>query len=224
MIVKEELYAKLDGIYSGRIKSNELADILNNYRNLKKSRQECLGFIKSIIPNPDKDKLGMLVLQLTTEESSNNCMCSVNFIESEASIISISNMLAKEEKEFLEALKQYICEHSQRIGASELADRIERQVYLRRAVSRLQETFDYSGEIPLVITKEQWPDVEPNKEGRYLNYSLQEQLDKTFGEPGCGINRPLVYRLYWGSLNLHKPRVILSVKSWIEYLDTFLEY
>ena len=129
------------------------------------------------------------------------------------------NKLIETRIELVTKICEYVRHIQSELDKSELTDARERQVYLRRALGRLKTVFGACLITP--VTKDNWPEITPDKYVLYLTDSLEEIISKNFT---FDKDRITPWSVDWGQHNLGEDFTIDSVESFLDYLDTFIKY
>lgn len=115
-------------------------------------------------------------------------------------------------------IAEYVKETSVKLSETTLSDKIERQVYLRRSVARLMNIF-YSSQ-KTMVTEDQWSEVEPCEWIDYLNTDL-EALTADM----CSEERMMRWSTVTSDdFRLHEDYIIRSLRTYLNYLDSFLKF
>lgn len=216
-MVKEELYAKLDQLLIDQMKYNTFCEYTRTFTDDIRCKKGCLEFTKEVFNLPQLDGLDELGMRLVSSKSSENSIQTLHFIMNHQITLGYNEALVAARVDIMKDMAEYIKEMSVRLAATELEDKYERQVYLRRAVARLIKVFQASNKVPVYL--DQWSEVEP---AEYINY-LGDTLDELTGY--FNNTREADWSDAWGSYNqLHERNTILSVRGFLDYLDTFLKY
>lgn len=118
----------------------------------------------------------------------------------------------------MKLVSEYIMDTSRRLDETTLLDKVERQVYLRRAVARLLTVFH--SDLPVAIKTEQWCEVEPYEWIDYLTTDLSSLVGKVDNDEMI-----MKWSCHMYDYNhLDNDENLISLKSFVEYLDTFTEY
>lgn len=215
---KEAIFALLEQLYLDQEKYNKFREYVSDFISRPRCKKGCMDFLEEVFNLPQIEGKEELAMKLLTSKTSNNsCMLS-EFIYRHPITIGYSEALKNARYLILVKLAEYIIELSSRIADSQLSDKIERQVYLRRAVARLRTVFSYP--IQSAIDTDQWPNVDPVDWIDYLTTDLKE-LTNTISNKRTVIEWSDVYG---DCYQLDNTMVIRSVISYINYLDSFLEF
>lgn len=215
---KEEIFALLDQLLIDQTKYNKFLDYLFTFTKEQRCKKGCLAFIEEIFNLPNIAGKNELALNLTSGKSDVNSTQTRYFIESHPVTHGYNDALKAARFLIMSKIAEYIKDISVRLNETTLADKNERQVYLRRAVARLKAIF-YSGHKTAVL-EDQWAEVEPYEWMDYLTTDLDELLESVASED----NLKLWSDVYGDSQNLHKEHIICSLRTYLNYLDSFLKF
>jgi hypothetical protein len=125
--------------------------------------------------------------------------------------------LTEQRKEFMNHVIDYALNIRVELEKSELTDARERQVYLRRAIARL---ITLCCSRPLTaITADQWPEVQPYEYCDYLSLTMDELTVRL--RPNA---EDRWVSVTYENNGLDRKENVLSIMSFLDYLDTFLLY
>lgn len=125
--------------------------------------------------------------------------------------------LTEQRKEFMNHVIDYALNIRVELEKSDLADARERQVYLRRAIARLI-TLCFSRPLT-TITVDQWSEVQPYEYCDYLSLTMDELTARL--RPNA---EDRWVSVTYENNGLDRKENVLSIMSFLDYLDTFLLY
>lgn len=215
---KEEILALIDRLYLDQSKHNRFLEYLESFLNEPRCKKGCLGFINELFNLPDLAGRNELAMRLTVAKSDMNASATVEFVRYHPISLGYSQALGNARITVLKAIQGYILDTARRLSETTLLDKGERQVYLRRAVGRLLTVLNRSQQV--IIRTEQWSEIEVDSWIDYLNDDLEtlvgkvcdEKFMKSFFAVGCSPN------------TIDHENTLGSLKSYLNYLDTFVEY
>lgn len=215
---KEEIFALLDQLLIDQTKYNKFMDYVQTFTKEPRCKKGCLAFIEEIFNLPNVNGKDVLAITLASTKTSRNAMETRYFIEQHEITIGYSEALKKARLLVMTKIAEYIKETSVRLSETSLSDKVERQVYLRRAVARLMAIFHSSQKT--MVTEDQWAEVEPVE---YIDY-LNNDLDVLTGEI-CSEDRLIKWAdVYYDEFRLNEDYIIRSLRSYVNYLDSFLKF
>lgn len=215
---KEEIFAVLDRLYIDQTKYNKFFEYLMTFTNEPRCKKGCLAFIEEVFNLPQIEGRDQLAIRLVASKTMSNAFDTRYFVENHPITVGYGEALKQGRLSVLKLIAEYILDTSRRLSETTLIDKIERQVYLRRAVARLLTVFH--AKLPVAIKTEQWSEVEPYEWIDYLNADLAELVGKID-------NDEMIMK--WSSHiydynHLDNDENLISLKSFVEYLDTFTEF
>lgn len=215
---KEEIFAVLDRLYIDQTKYNKFLEYLVTFTKEPRCKKGCLAFIEEVFNLPQIEGRDQLAIRLVASKTMSNAHETRFFIENHPITIGYGQALQQGRLSALRLVADYILDISRRINETTLLDKSERQVFLRRAVARLLTVF--YNKMLVAIKTEQWSEVEPYDWFDYLNTDLKTLVGKIDNDDVI---------LQWSSHlydinNLNNDENLTSLKSYVEYLDTFTEF
>lgn len=215
---KEEVLALIDRLYLDQNKYNRFLEYLDTFMGEPRCKKGCIAFVKEVFNDKEVEGLNLLAMKLTSTKSDINAYNAVEFVREHVITLGYNQALTQARVVILKAVRDYVLDTSRRLSETTLLDKIERQVYLRRAVGRLLTMFGYTQHV--VIKREQWPEIQVDSWIDYLSNDLETLAEKIVDEnavkrwsvPGCDVN------------NLDRGNTLAALKSYLDYLDTFVEY
>lgn len=215
---KEEIFALIDRLYIDQTKYNRFFEYLRDFTLEPRCKKGCLAFVDEVFNTENVSGKNQLAIGLLSSKTSSNSYDTRRFIENHPITIGYNNALKKARILILEDIGKYVFKVSHELSESNLTDKIERQVYLRRAVARLITVFHKT--LVAELTTEQWPEVEPCEWIHYLTDSLEELVGK------IDTDKEIMAwsDVYYDYKKLDIDKNLLSLKSYLNYLDTFLEF
>lgn len=215
---KEEIFAVLDRLYIDQSKYNKFIEYLMTFTQEPRCKKGCLTFIEEVFNLPQVEGRDQLAIRLVASKTMSNAYDTRYFIENHPITVGYGEALKQARLSLLRLISDYILDVSRRLSETTLIDKVERQVYLRRAVARLLSVFH--AKLPVALKTEQWSEVEPYDWIDYLNTDLATLVGKIDNDEMI---------LKWSSHlydvnNLDNDENLASLKSYVEYLDTFTEF
>lgn len=215
---KEEIAAQLDQLYMDQDKYNKFVEHTNDFTSRPRCKKGAIAFVEDVFNLPEIAGKSELAIQLLSEKTTVNTMKTAEFIFNHPITKGYNKALTDARLVIMGHVADYIVAMAERIDQTNLSDKGERQVYLRRAVARLITATNYTLQTP--ITAVQWAEVEPYQWTNYLTSSLDELVG--------GIKEPRRIVEWSGTtyagMNLDNLDVIRSIRSYLEYLETFLVF
>lgn len=215
---KEELFALLEQLYLDQEKYNKFKDYIIDFTSQPRCKKGCIEFLDEIFNLPQLAGKKELAIQLLSSKSYQNSMKLTDFIYQHEITMGYSEALKDARFLVLTKLAEYIIELSGRLNKTDLVDKVERQVYLRRAVARLKTIFTYRTQT--TILPDQWHEVEP---AQWTDYLINDLATLT----GMISDEKSVKQwsdVYGDTYGLDNTLVIRSLVNYVTYLDSFLEY
>lgn len=215
---KEEIFAVLDRLYIDQTKYNKFFEYLKTFTNEPRCKKGCLEFLEEIFNLPQIEGRDQLAIRLVSSKTMTNAFNTRNFVEAHQITVGYGEALKQARLSVLKLISDYILDVSRRLDETTLLDKVERQVYLRRAVARLMTVFH--AKLLVAIKTEQWCEVEPYEWIDYLTTDLPMLVGKISDDE---IILKWSSRLYDYN-HLDNDENLASLKSFVEYLDTFTEF
>lgn len=214
---KEEIFAVLDRLYIDQSKYNKFFEYLWTFTQEARCKKGCLAYVEEVFNLPQVEGRDQLAIRLVSSKTYSNARDTRYFVEDHPITVGYGEALKQGRLSALRLIAQYVLDTSRRLSETTLIDKLDRQVYLRRAVARLVTVFN--SKLPVAIKVEQWPDVEPFEWLDYLNDDLESLVGRIS-------NDDMIMK--WSSHtydynNLDNDENLLSLKSFVDYLDTFTE-
>lgn len=215
---KEEIFALLDQLAIDQDKFNKFREYQITFIRQPRCKKGCLEFLTEIFDSENVAGSKELALRLLSVKSYQNSSQLDQFINHHPITQAYNKALIDARILIMQRVSEYIKELSVRLDKSDLVDKWERQVYLRRAVARLATIYMTSTQV--AITVDQWPEVEAQYWIDYLTTTLDELTGRI-----CELDRMKEWADVYGDYyHLDRPEVIRSVRNFMDYLDTFLTY
>lgn len=215
---KEELFALLDQLLIDQDKFNKFREYLFTFVRAPRCKKGCVEFAKEIFGTENVAGLKELSITMLSEKSYQNSNNLENFINQHPITNGYNDALINARMEIMQKVADYIKDMYTRLDTCDLVDRYERHICLRRAVSRLASLFVTN--TPVTVTAEQWPEVEVKLWLDYVTTTLDELVGR--------INQQTELKewsdVYGSYYHLDRPEVIGSLRNFLDYLDSFLEY
>lgn len=217
---KEDIFALLDQLYIDQSKYNKFYDYMETFTRVPRCKKGCIEFVEEIFNLPNLAGRDKLAIELLSEKNMRNSYKTRRFIEDHPITIGYSEALKQARFLIMNKIGEYIIQTSEELNNSTLEDKHERQVYLRRAVCRLRTIF-YSSQ-KTVVLEEQWHEVEPY-EYNDLNYLLDDlsSLVKRIADPEQMFKWSDTYS---DSYHLDNDWIIASLRTYLNYIDSFLKF
>ncbi|AEV89540.1 hypothetical protein OBP_103 [Pseudomonas phage OBP] len=214
---KEDLYALIDQLTIDQERYNKFKDYTLTFVRDKRCRKGALAFVEEVFNLPQISGRDELALRLFSEKSLQNSRMVEDFIFTHPITIGYSEALKTARLDLMKKVGEYIIDISRRLTESEIADKDERQVYLRRAVARLYKVSWRRTQV--TIQADQWHEVEP-EDIPYLTETLDELTNRI-----SDTRRFLIWSDQYGdSFGLDDEKTLKSLRTYLDYLDTYLEY
>jgi len=215
---KEEVLALISRLYLDQSKYNRFLEYLDGFLSEPRCKKGCVAFIKEVFNSENVAGLDVLSLKLTSAKSEMNAHYAVDFVRDHDITIGYNKALTDARVVVLQGVRDYVLDTARRLSETTLLDKVERQLYLRRAVGRLLTVFGYTQHV--IIKREQWPEVTVDSWIDYLNSDLESLAEKI-------VDADAVKR--WSMVgsdvnNLNQENTLGALKSYLDYLDTFVEY
>lgn len=215
---KQEIIALIERLYNDQEKYNKFVSYTRDFTSHPRCKKGVISFVEEIFNLPEiagKDQLAITLL--TDKTRGNSCKCE-DFIMCHPITVGYNSALVTGRIAVMNAVAGYIQHTAEEIQKSGLDDKIERQVYLRRAIARLITTTQRCLETEIKV--DQWHEVEPSKWIDYLTATFEEML--------AMINDPEGLRKWsstgWAEKNLDELNNLRSLISYLDYLDSFVEF
>lgn len=217
-MLKEEIFALLDQLLIDQTKYNKFLDYVHTFTKEPRCKKGCLAFIEEIFNLPNVGGKEILALTLASTKTERNAFETRCFIENHDITNGYNDALKKARLLIMTKIAEYVKETSVKLSETTLSDKIERQVYLRRSVARLMNIF-YSSQ-KTMVTEDQWSEVEPCEWIDYLNTDL-EALTADM----CSEERMMRWSTVTSDdFRLHEDYIIRSLRTYLNYLDSFLKF
>lgn len=215
---KQEIIALIERLCGDQEKYNKFVQYVEDFTSRRRCKKGILAFIEEIFNAPELAGTKELAIQLLGEKSMTNSHAAHKFIMDHPITIGYNTALIDARIVITRAVASYIVAVAERLQNSTLDDKVERQVYLRRAIARF---LTLSRSRPLsIVQQDQWHEVEPFP---YINY-----LAATFEEMMALVNNEEEMRaysdVYYSTMNMDQENVLRSMISYLDYLDTFTEW
>lgn len=215
---KEEIFALLDRLYLDQTQYNKFFEYLSTFTREPRCKKGCLAFVEEIFNLPQIEGRDQLAIRLVFSKTLTNAYDTRHFVEDHPITVGYGEALKQGRLVVLRHIADYVLETARRLDESTLLDKVERQVYLRRAVARLLTVFH--AKLPVALKTEQWSEVEPHEWIDYLNSDLGTLVKRIDNDEVI---------IKWSSHlydynHLDNDENLASLKSFLEYLDTFTEY
>lgn len=214
---KEEIFAIIDQLIIDQESFNTFKEYTTTFIKDKRCRKGAIAFIEEVFKLPQVAGKEELALELVSEKCYQNSIKTEQFIFNHPITLGYSEALKQARLEVMSKIAEYIIDISQRLTDSELLDKNERQVYLRRAVARLVRVLWRGTQV--IITADQWPEVTPDDRTEYLTETLEE-LTLRISDP---IKLKEWSDVYGSHYRLDDEKQLRSVRNFLNYLETFLE-
>lgn len=215
---KQELYALIDRLYLDQEKYNKFIDYTFSFTRQPRCKKGGIAFVEEVFNLPEIAGKDELAIRLLSEKTTRNSRAIEDFIMSHPVTAGYSQALIDARKLVMSKVAEYVLDTAKRIHDTNLEDKSERQVYLRRAVARLCKLFVSS--LPTSVEASQWHEVEPYEWTEYLSSTLEELVFK--------IEDPKTIQewsnTYQGANNLSNLNLLRSLNTYLDYLDTFVEF
>lgn len=215
---KEEIFALIDRLYLDQTQYNKFFEYLDGFTQEPRCKKGCLAFIEEIFNLPQIEGRDQLAIQLVFSKTLSNALDTRRFVEEHPITVGYGEALKQGRLVILQHVADYILDTARRLDETTLLDKVERQVYLRRAVARLLTVFQ--ARLTVSLKTEQWPEVVPYDWIDYLTTDLDSLVGKIDNDQAI---------IKWSSglydiNNLSNDENLASLKSFLEYLDTFTEF
>lgn len=215
---KEEIFAIIDQLLIDQDRYNKFLDYWITFTGKSRTKKECLAFIEEIFNLPNVNGKEQLAIRLSSTETHKNSELLSEFISRHPITEGYVSALVKARVDMLGKIGDYIRYISEELTKTQLVDKEERQVYLRRAVARLYRYLGSSGDI--VITEDQWSEYEPYEWTDYLTVDLDSLLNDTFKQEDM-----IKWSNAYSDVNeLNNENKLRSLRTYVTYLDTYLKF
>lgn len=217
-MLKEELISKIETLAEDQEKYEKFKDYILEFSNSPRCKKGVLEFVRDLYNSEHIEGLGEMAIELFTDKSMRNSE-RMRFWIFEHPISLGYNQALKDQREVVMCgIAKYIMDTAERIQNSDLDDKAERQVYLRRAVARLRTVLGTKAHIEFDTID--WSEIEPASYYDYLCSSLNELVD-----PICDKRVIQEWADSWGDCqSLSQVNMLRSLRSYLNYLDTFYQY
>lgn len=217
-MLKEEIFALIDQLSIDQEAYDKFYDYVYDFCSRPRCKKGCIEFVNGLYQSGNIEGFNEIAITLLTDKTECNSNKLRNFVFDHSITQGYVKSLKNQRMTIMVALADYVIETAERIRNSELEDKAERQVYLRRAVARLRKLFSYR--LQTALTTETWAEVEPDEFIDYLTSTLDE-LVAPIKDPV----RILEWADAWGDYqNLDQKNMLASIRNYPNYLDTFAEY
>lgn len=217
-MLKDELISKIDTLAVDQEKYNKFKEYVLEFSEHPRCKKGVLEFVRDLYNSQNVEGLGELAIGLFTDKSTRNSEAMRYWIFEHPITMGYLQALKDQREVVMCGIAKYIMDTSERIQNSELDDKAERQVYLRRAVARLRGVL--GSKIHTDIDTVDWSEVEAVEYIDYLCSSLSELVN-----PICDKKVIQEWADTWGDCqSLHQLNMLRSLRSYLNYLDTFYQY
>lgn len=215
---KQEIIALIERLYSDQEKYNKFITYAQDFFEHRRCKKGILSFVEELFNLPEIAGKDQLAIELLTDKTRVNSDKGRFFVMNHPITVGYNTALIEARIVVLKAVADYIVQTAERIQESGLDDKIERQVYLRRAIARLITLTQSAPNTPVKL--DQWHEVEPRP---WIDY-----LTSTFDEMLGFIDKPEQMRKWsdtgWSENNMDNLDVIRSLISYLDYMDSFTEF
>lgn len=217
-MLKEEIISKIELLAEDQEKYEKFKDYILEFSNTPRCKKGVLEFVRDLYNSQNVEGLSEMAIELFTDKSMRNSERMRYWIFEHPISLGYNQALKDQREVVMCAIAKYIMDTSERIQNSDLDDKAERQVYLRRAVARLRTVMGTKTHIEFDTLD--WAEVEPADYYDYLCSSLSELID-----PICDKRVIQEWADSWGDCqSLSQVNMLRSLRSYLNYLDTFYQY
>uniref|UniRef100_A0AAU8L0Q9 Uncharacterized protein n=1 Tax=Pantoea phage Survivor TaxID=3232176 RepID=A0AAU8L0Q9_9CAUD len=217
-MLKEEIFSLIENLAIDQDKYNKFKEYVMEFTRGERCKKGVLEFVHDLYNSKTVEGLGELAIGLYTEKSWRNSDNLRYFIMTHPITEGYLTALTDQRYVLMTSIAKYITDTHDRIQESELEDKAERQVYLRRAVARLISVLETRPKIDLDTID--WSEVEPCEWTDYLCTTLDELC-----APICDKRRIKEWADAWGDTQgLDQVQQLRSLRTYLNYLDTFYQY
>lgn len=215
---KQEIIALIERLCGDQEKYNKFVQYTEDFTSRRRCKKGILAFIEEIFNAPELAGTKELAIQLFGEKTMTNSHAAHKFIMNHPITIGYNTALIDARIVITRAIASHITAVAERLQNSTLDDKVERQVYLRRAIARF---LTLSRSRPLsVVQQDQWHEVEPFPYINYLAATFEEMLNLVNNEEDMRAYSDV----YYSTMNMDQENVLRSMISYLDYLDTFTEW
>lgn len=217
-MLKDELISKIDTLAVDQEKYDKFKSYVLEFSEHPRCKKGVLEFIRDLYSSQNVEGLGELAIELLTDKTTRNSEAMRWWIFDHQITQGYLQALKDQREVVMCGIAKYIMDTSERIQNSELDDKAERQVYLRRAVARLRGVM--GSKVHTNLDTVDWSEVEAPDYYDYLCSSLSELVD-----PICDKKVIQEWADTWGDCqSLSQSTMLRSLRSYLNYLDTFYQY
>lgn len=215
---KQEIIALIERLCGDQEKYNKFVEYSNDFTARPRCKKGIITFVEDIFNAPELEGKKELAIRLLSGKSMTNSIKADQFIMNHPITIGYNTALVDARIVITRAIAGYIVEVAERLQNSNLEDKVERLVYLRRAIARF---LTLSRSRPIAAVKQdQWHEVQPFDYINYLTATFEEMLALVNDEEGM----KRYSDTYYSPMNMDQENVLRSMISYLDYLDTFTEW
>lgn len=217
-MLKEELFNQIETLAGDQEKYDKFKEYVLEFSSFPRCKKGVLEFVRDLYNSQNVEGLSELAIELLTDKSSRNSERMNYWIFEHQITLGYLQALKDQREVVMCGVAKYILETSERIQNSDLDDKAERQVYLRRAVARLRGMM--GSKIHIDLNTIDWSEIEAPDYIDYLCSSLNELV-----EPICDKKVIQEWADAWGDTqSLSQVNMLRSLRTYLNYLDTFYQY
>lgn len=217
-MTKEEIFTLIETLAEDQDKYNKFKEYILEFTKGERCKKGVLEFVHDLYNSKNVDGLAEMAITLHTDKTWRNSDQLRTFVFDHKITLGYVTALKDQRLVLMTAIAKYIHDTSERIQAAELDDKPERQVYLRRAVARLLSILGTNAR--LEIDTAEWAEIEPNQDIDYLCSTLTELTNII-----CDPVKIKEWADAWGDVqSLHYVTMLRSLRTYLNYLDTFTEF
>lgn len=217
-MLKEDIITQLETLAADQEKFDRFKDYISEFSSQPRCKKGVLEFVRDLFNSKNVEGLNEMAIELLTDKCTRNTELMNTFIYDHQVTKGYNQALIDQREVVMCGIAKYIMETAERINASELDCKAERQVYLRRAVARFRGVAGYK--VIVKFDTLDWAEVEAPEWINYLCESLEELVT-----PICDKKVIREWADIWGDAqSLSQVNMILSLRSYLNYLDTFSEF
>lgn len=215
-MLKEDIIGQVEVLAADQEKYNKFKDYIIEFTLQPRCKKGVLEFLHDLYNSKNVAGLKEMAIELFTDKTIKNSQAMTTFIMNHQ--ITKGNLQAlKDQRELIMCgIAKYIMEVYERIQECKAEDKIERHLGLRVAVARLRGLLGGT-HINLQLDSVDWSQITPAEWLKVEESTLEELVN-----PICDKKIIQEWADAWGDAQgLDQVKMLLSLRSYLNYLDTF---
>lgn len=215
-MLKEDIIGQVEVLAADQEKYNKFKEYVLDFSRVPRCKKGVLEFLDDLYNSKNVAGLQEMAIELLTDKTMINANLMTVFIMNHQ--ITKGNLQAlKDQRELIMCgIAKYIMEVYERIQESGAEDKVERHLGLRVAVARLRGLLGGT-HINLKLDTVDWSLIEPAEWLKVEEVTLEELVN-----PICDKKIIQEWADAWGDAQgLDQVKMLLSLRSYLNYLDTF---